>query len=112
MNEADVILEELIRVIKDSQEYTQYKTALNEIKKYPEHCARISEYRKKNITLQLSENLDFFAENDKLQNEFDDLAKNAMITEFLRLEHAYCMYVKRISDKLLEESDIDTSFMD
>ncbi len=110
--ENDYLLEELIKSIKSSQEYNQYMNLLDDLKKHPDLYNRIAEFRKRSMQLQMTDNVDFLEENNKLQNEFSDLQANGLANEFLTIEHQYCMMIKEIQEKLLDSVDIDTGFLE
>ncbi len=110
--EAELLMEQLLEVVKRSQEYNQYKNLLESVKKQQDLYHRIGEFRRRSIVLQLSDNVNMIDENNNLQKEFADLQNNGLASEFMAAEHQYCQLIRRLQKRFLEEVDLDIDFLE
>lgn len=111
-NEADLLIGQLIDAIKRSQEYNQYQNLLESVKNQPELFQRIGEFRRRSLSLQLSDSTNLIEENNALQQEFADLQSNGIAGEFLAAEHQYCKLIRHLQDQFLEQVDVDIDFLE
>ena len=107
MREIEDALNTLIDTIKSTKEYNQYQTLLNKVKNEPELYGRICDYRRQSLALQLSDNENFIQENNELQKRFSDLLNIGLSNE-----HQYCMMIREIQERYLEQINIETDFLE
>ena len=112
MREIEDALNTLIDTIKSTKEYNQYQTLLNKVKNEPELYGRISDYRRQSLALQLSDNENFIQENNELQKRFSDLLNIGLSNEYFAAEHQYCMMIREIQERYLEQINIETDFLE
>lgn len=112
MDEIERMIDDIVQQIKSTKEYNQYQSLLERIKSQPELYRRIGEFRSRSLYVQMKDGEEFIAENNNLQNEFQDLQNNGLANEFLAAEHQYCSMVRQIQNRFLEGVQIDTSFIE
>lgn len=112
MVEPDKFMQQLIESIKSTKEYNQYHSLLERVKSQPELYARIGDYHRRSLALQMYESPNFIQDNNRLQNEYADLQNNGLSNEFLAAEHQYCMMIRKLQDKFIEEVNIETDFLE
>lgn len=110
-NESQLIMEQLVNTIKRSQEYNQYQSLLENLKKQPEIYRRIGEFRRRSISLQMSDNGNNIEANNALQKDFADLQTNGLANEFMAAEHQYCQMIRSLQNYFLEQLDLETDFL-
>lgn len=111
-NEPQMLMDELVKCIKASQEYNQYQNLLVTLKGQPEIYYRIAEFRRRSIALQMSDDGQSIEANNALQKEFADLQTNGLANEFMAAEHQYCHMIRKLQNYFLEHLDLETSFLD
>ncbi|MCD7824664.1 MAG: YlbF family regulator [Clostridiaceae bacterium] len=112
MIEVRQLMAEVIKKLSETTEYNQYHTLLERVKAQPDLYHRISEFRKKSLALQLSDNVNPIQANNNLQNEFGDLQNNGLANDFLVAEHQYCTMVRSLQEQFLDGVGISTDFME
>lgn len=99
---------ELQEAIRRSRVYADYEKAREELNRNPELKRRVDEFRSLNFTLQnTSENIDFYSEIEKLEQQSCQLRKNPEANDFLEKELALCRMVQRIGEGLVSVIDIE-----
>ena len=53
--ETQLLMEQLVDAVKRTQEYNQYQTLLENVRKRPEIYQRIGEFRRRSIAFQMTE---------------------------------------------------------
>ena len=71
-------MEQLMEAVKRTQEYNQYQTLLESVKKHPDIYRRIGEFRRGSIVFQMTDHANPIEENNALQKEFADLQTNGL----------------------------------
>lgn len=110
--EVQVLMEQLVEAVKRTQEYNQYQTLLDSVKKHPELYRRIGEFRRRSITFQMTDHGNPIEENNVLQKEFADLQTNGLANEFMAAEHQYCMMIRKLQGYYLDHLDLELEFLD
>lgn len=109
MNQIQEATKALIAAIEESEEYTRYQKAKQDICKYPLLKQKADEFRKKNYEMQNSR-MDIFEEADKLQQEFAEVIENFVVREYLTAENAFCRVLQQINWQLIENLDFEADF--
>ncbi len=110
--ETQALMEQLVDSVKRTQEYNQYQTMLESVKKHPELYQRIGEFRRRGIIFQLTDHSNLIEEVNGLKVEFSDLEVNGLASEFMAAEHQYCMMIRRLQKYFLEHLDLELEFLD
>lgn len=110
MSEVEDLMTTMVEKLHTTKEYNQYRNLLQRIKGQPELYGRIGEFRRRGISLRMSDNT--IQANNALQNEFRDLMSNGLANDFLVAERQYCRMVKELQEKFLEGAGIETEFLD
>lgn len=105
------IMEQLVASIMRSQEYNQYHSLLENIRRQPEIYRRIGEFRRRSLLLQTSDHVNAIDENNALQIEFADLQNNGLANEFMAAEHQYCQMVRELQIYFLDHLDLEIDFL-
>ena len=66
--ETQLLMEQLVDAVKRTQEYNQYQTLLENVRKRPEIYQRIGEFRRRSIAFQMTDHANPIEENNQLQN--------------------------------------------
>ncbi len=111
-NEPQMLMEELVKSMKASQEYNQYQNLLANLKNRPEIYQRIAEFRRRSIALQMSDEGQSIEANNALQKEFADLQTDGLANEFMAAEHQYCQMIRKMQNYFLDHLDLETSFLE
>lgn len=99
---------ELQKAILNSSAYEEYRKALDMLKEVPELKQKVDEFRGKNYQLQNSaDELDYFAEVEKLESEYREIRKHPLVSLYLEKELAFCRMVQRVEEKLVGMIDLD-----
>lgn len=112
MVQPEKVMQELIDSIRTTKEYNQYQSLLESVKRKPELYARIGEYHRKSLALQMNKSPNFIQENNDLQKEYADLQNNGLTNEFLAAEHQYCNMVQKLQEKFINAVNIETDFLE
>lgn len=108
MDEIEKCTIELQKAIRRSQVYAEYEKAREELNRDPQLKQRVDEFRSLNFTLQnTSENIDFYSEIEKLEQQSRQLRKNPAADDFLEKELALCRMVQRVGEGLVSVIDIE-----
>ena len=102
----------MVDAIKRTQEYNQYQTLLESVKKHPDIYRRIGEFRRGSIYFQMTDHANPIEENNALQKEFADLQTNGLANEFLAAEPQYPMMIKKLQGYFLDNLDLELEFLD
>lgn len=104
-------LEELIKAIRESDEYMQYQSIRNKVHEYPELEKQIHAFRKKNYEIQNSkEEIDLYERIDRLKQEEAGFRQNPLVNEYLVAELAFCRVFQNINWSILRNIDFDVGF--
>lgn len=58
------------------------------------------------------DNENFIQENNELQKRFSDLLNIGLSNEYFAAEHQYCMMIREIQERYLEQINIETDFLE
>lgn len=83
MNEMKQLMTELTDRLRKTNEYNQYINVLSCLKQDPELYARIGDYRRRSLWIQMQEGEAFIQGNNGLQKDFADLQENGLAKSFL-----------------------------
>ena len=112
MNEMKQLMTELTDRLRKTNEYNQYINVLSRLKQDPELYARIGDYRRRSLWIQMKEGEAFIQGNNGLKKDFADLQENGLANEFFAAEHQYIAMVKELQEQFLEGSAVETSFLE
>lgn len=112
MNEMKQLMTELTDRLRKTNEYNQYINVLSRLKQDPELYARIGDYRRRSLWIQMQEGEAFIQGNNGLQKDFADLQENGLANKFFAAEHQYIAMVKELQEQFLEGSAVETSFLE
>lgn len=101
MSKLENALEQIIEAILDSPEYKRYDEQRNKVNQYPELKAQIDEFRTRNYILQTGDEA-AFDKIDEIEEEFYEFRQNAMVSEFLAAELAFCRMMQDINLRMTE----------
>jgi cell fate (sporulation/competence/biofilm development) regulator YlbF (YheA/YmcA/DUF963 family) len=105
----DSVHEALDRLIKEvivSKEYNEYLREKERVKKYPELKNRLDEFRRKNFQMQNGDDraLEML---DQMEQEYERLMENPVVSGFLSSELAFCRLMQDISMSLAGSIDFE-----
>lgn len=105
--------DELVEIIRNSEEYLKYHKNLSIIKQDGELYNRVNELRRRNFEIQ---NGDIprlgYTEYDELSNLSNELRKNPVISEFLDSEIGLARMIQEIQRRLMSGIEFDGEFLD
>jgi cell fate (sporulation/competence/biofilm development) regulator YlbF (YheA/YmcA/DUF963 family) len=99
-------LDKLIREVRGSKEYQEYLREKDRVKKYPELKKRLDDFRMKNFQMQNGDDraLEML---DQMEQEYDRLMENPVVSGFLNKELAFCRLMQDINMSLAESIDFE-----
>lgn len=112
MKEMESLMDQLTMRIRMSNEYNQYRNLLQRVKSDENLYARIGDYRRRSLWVQMQDGEGFIHGNSELQKEFMDLQENGLASEFLAAEHQYVAMIRKLQERLLEGAELDTTFLE
>ena len=102
------VTEQLIREIKDTEEYFKYQKKKEKIKEWPELKVQLDEYRLRNFELQNRvDPANLFEEIDHFHKEYEGFREDARVASFLDAELAFCRMIQGIYDNIMENIDFE-----
>lgn len=101
MSKLENALEQIIEAILDSPEYKRYDEQRRVVNQYPDLKAQIDEFRTRNYLLQMDDEADI-NRIDEIEEEFYEFRQNAMVSEFLAAELAFCRMMQDINLRMTE----------
>ena len=92
--------------IKNTEAYIEYRKCLNIIKQDVVLYEKTNEYRLKSFELQTLEHThDLLDQIDRLEQEYETIIDNPIVSDFLRAEIAFCRMMQEINNTI-------TTFLD
>jgi cell fate (sporulation/competence/biofilm development) regulator YlbF (YheA/YmcA/DUF963 family) len=84
--------------IQKTEVYQDYRKQLDALKKDPDLYGKVNEYRMRNFELQTIEPVDGLLEKmDRLEQEYESVIDNPLVSDFLRAELAFCRLMQNIN---------------
>lgn len=111
MGQIEIALDQLVLVIKESDEYKRYQAARAKLHGYPELERNVHEFRKKNYQIQNSRNINLFDEVENLERENSQLRKNPLVEEYFVAELLFCRMMQQINWKIVDGLDFEVGFV-
>ena len=103
----DEALDRFIDVLKGTDIYTEYRHALEEVKKDPALKLRVDDFRKRNYNLQKSDEIDL-TEYEKLRSDMVAFrAAEPVADAFFDAELALCRLVQKLTYSITESLDFE-----
>ena len=113
MNNIEYQTRQLIREIKKSNIYNQYRRLQTKIEKDQELYRRVNEFRKACFVIQNKPNgPGDTGELYALYETYDDILMNSDVRELLTAEHGMSMLMNQVMEQIYGNLDIDVSFLD
>ncbi len=99
----------VINVIKETDEYMEYRDSLSAIRSDPALYARVNEMREKNFEIHQSnsDSEELMDLMDALTNEYEDVITNESVGRFLEAEADICKLFQDFYYKVTEGLDFD-----
>ncbi|WP_405320826.1 YlbF family regulator [Frisingicoccus sp.] len=113
MNHVEYQTRQLIREIKRSNVYNQYRRLQMKIMKNRELYQRLNDFREACFVIQnrphTSEDMERL---EALNKEYIDILQDSDVREYLTAEQGLAMMMNQIVDQIYDSLDIDVSFLD
>ncbi len=111
-SDTERIASELSRALAESDEYKAYRTALAQLKKYPELYATVNEFRKRNFAAQ-NANMDRITHDvyNSFAAEARKLREDPLINEFLDAELSLGRLIQRVRKIIVSGIDFECDFL-
>lgn len=106
------MLNTICDMIRQSKEYVDYHRELAVIKENTELYARVCDYRKKCISIQMSGSIDSFDEAGTIRNQYEDVLGNMQAVAFLTSEQKLIKLTRKINNRIYDEIGMDIDFLD
>lgn len=106
MNTVDEAVNNLIKEIKNSEVYLEYRKQLELLMQDPELKRQVDEFRKRNYEMQMSEDMDF-GMLTRFQSEFKIFRENPLVDNFLAAELDFCRMMQKINFNITEAIDFE-----
>lgn len=113
MNNVEYQTRQLIREIKRSNVYNQYRRLQTKIKKDQELYHKVSDFLRASFLIQTKPQEPGDMEClEALNREYIDILQNSDVREYLTAEQGLALMVNRMMDQIYGSLDIDVSFLD
>lgn len=100
--------DKFIEAVKKSEEYVDYRKALEDLKQNAETWNRVIDYRRKRFNLQnMANEEELFDKSETFEREYKDLKEIPGVTEYLDAEVALCRMVQDICMKITEAIEFE-----
>lgn len=100
----DVIVDDFINAIKDSNAYKDYVGEQNKVIGNQDVIDKINEIRNLNIKLQSIQNSDqAYDEQDRLEKRFDELSEDQRVYDFIEAENRFIGMYQEIYRRIMEQ---------
>ena len=100
--------ENLKSAVQECEAYQGFQKARKELDAHPELREKVMAFRKRNYEIQnLKEGADVYAEMARLEEEYHEIRKNQIISDYLQNELALCRIMQRINLSLVGILDLD-----
>ena len=108
MQKIDQLKSDIAHTIKESAEYKEYKRLEAVVNMDPNLKRSIDEFRRRNYEIQnLKEGTDVYTEMEQLEEEYHEIRKNPLISDYLQYELGLCHIMQRINLSLVGTVDLD-----
>ncbi len=109
MSRIDDAVDNLINVIRESNEFNKYHGMLEKINRYPDLKKRVDEFRLKNFELQNSDMDRFWLaqETDRFDREYEKLRSDPLVHGFLAEELALCRLMQDVFGRIVEAIEFE-----
>ena len=88
MSQIEDVMDGLMTAIRNSEEFIRYQA----------------------IKEKVQGTVDLYEETDRMENEYRELRKNPMVSEYLAAENALCKIVQQINWTLIEGLEFEVGF--
>ncbi len=105
-------LEELMKAIRESEEYRQFEEVKLRLNAEPEKKRKADAFRRKNFEFQNSEEGYSSRAQVDMYHEREELRKDQLIDEYLNAELIMCRLLRQISLRVMESADLELDFME
>ena len=103
MTEVEQAIENLLSVIKQTNEYEDFRYQLDKINLQPELHRQIDEFRKENFELQNNTPEDqMLQKSEEFEERYQTFRENPLVNDFLTAETAFCRRMQEINLKITE----------
>lgn len=110
-NRIEAALEQLVRAMKNSEEYIRFRQAEAKVAEFSGLQQRIDEFRNSWYALQSSGAEDLFEQIDRVEEQHADLRENPYVQEFLAAELGLCRMFQQVNWTIMQNLDFDTGFL-
>lgn len=113
MNNIEYQTRQLIRELKKSNVYNQYRRLQTKIEKDPVLYRRVNEFRRSCFIIQNKPNAPGdTGELYALYEAYHDILMHSDVRELLTAEHGMSMLMNQVTEQIYNELEIDVSFLD
>lgn len=103
MTEVEQAIENLLSVIRQTEEYENFRYQLNKINQQPELRRQVDEFRKENFALQNDTPEDqMLQKSEEFEEKYQTFRENPLVNDFLTAETAFCRRMQEITLKITE----------
>lgn len=105
--------ERLNQTIKESPEYRNYLTALNQLREDQELYQAMNIFRRRNYELQsYDDGINRYQEINNLGLEYEKVLRNPLVNEFLIAEQILSRKMTRVYELIADGLELDYSYME
>ena len=108
MDEIRQCTEALKKAVRESDDYKGFAKAKAALEANPELREMVMTFRRRNYEIQnLKEGTDVYTEMEQLEEEYHEIRKNPLISDYLQYELGLCRIMQRINLSLVGTVDLD-----
>lgn len=103
----------LVREIKTSNEYNQYRRLQKKLAENKEIYDKLGEFRRKSFQLQTGgSSTGLFGEIEDLRREYEDILSLPLVIDFFVAEQRICSLMQNVYETILESLNFDIDFLE
>ena len=104
MTKVEQAIEDLVSVVKQTKEYTEYRYQLEKLKMQPELHRQVDNFRQENFELQnLTPEDQLLQKTEQFEEKYQSFRENPLVTDFLEAELAFCRMMQEVNLKIMAE---------
>jgi cell fate (sporulation/competence/biofilm development) regulator YlbF (YheA/YmcA/DUF963 family) len=107
MTDLSNLCEEVVKRIRDTEEYRAYREIVDELKKDEKLYARVCDLREKSFMIQMENPPDAMDRLDSLTNEYEDVINIELVGRFLNAEASFCRMMQDYNGKVSRGLEFD-----
>lgn len=105
--------DELLELIRSSEDYIRYQEKLKELKESKEMYQRVNDFRLRHMELEIEETEDnSYSAMQNLHEQFRDVLMEPLVSRFMIREQSLCKLIRKVQNRIADGVDLDISYLE